>query len=558
MRCNKCGEEYKDNQAFCLKCGNPIHVVPDFNLIEAELANDIGAMMNEDDDKPTVNKMDDFEPMKTVNVPVEDISMGLKMVDIRRDKFDFDNEVNFSLEKEAAPRKTPASQNKPQPRKQPVNSKKRQQEKRMNTIKNLAIMFGGVIVLALLVATLIKITSCSGLNESSRFTEQYNIAEVHYNNGDKEKAISETKAAIEEAKSNSEKLKARRLLHSVYVKFDVMDEDYIDNLLKIVAFEEATSTEYDEYKEAILAYYHSSAMYDEFNSYMEKLEKGVLTDGMKAFLPQKPASVTVEDTKHYNEFLKVELTAGEGCKIYYTTDGTDPKASGSEAFEYIEPINVEAEGTYEIKAYAVDANGIKSELYKVKFIIEDVEVSGPVVTPNSGAKDDYEMIEVVVPEGSKVYYTCYVDNGIDENVSTDIEDPTATSKQYTEPIEIPYGDSEFRFVIVDAEGNLSNVTTRTYTFTLEYKVFRSDAKTKVKDKCIEEKALDEEGKTEEGVQYSFEYKEMAVIDNKMCYVIEVKAEGVEGAEYYSVNAYSAELNKLSVTDNGYEMTEEAE
>lgn len=553
MRCSKCGEEYKENQAFCLKCGNPIHVVPDFNLIEAELASNVGALMDDDDIDTKPNELEDYEPMKTVNVPVDDISMGLKMVDIRRERFSFDEDISISEHKESSQKKTENRPSRPQQSRTAVNNKKKQQQKRMNTIKNLLIMFGGVIVLALLVVALIQITKCSGLNESSKFAEQYNLAEVHYNNGEKEDAIKETKAAIESANSNSEKIKARRLLHSVYVKFDIMDEDYIDNLLKIVAYEEASSTDYDQYREAILEYYYSSANYTEFNKYLVELEKGVLTDNMKKYLPSTPVSSTVEDTKHYNQFLDVELTSDEGCVIYYTLDGTDPKAAGSTPFEYIEPIAIDTEGTYEIKAYAENTNGIKSEVYKVKFVIENVEMSGPEVTPSSGAKDDYDMIEVTVPEGSKVYYTYYVDDGISENVSTEIEDPTASSKQYTEPIEIPYGDSEFRFVIVDADGNLSSVTTRTYKLTLEYKVFRNDAKTKIKDKCIEEKALDEEGKTLEGVQYSFEYKEMAVIDNRMCYVIEVTAEGVEGAEYYSVNANTGDIHKLAKTSDGYEV-----
>ena len=92
MKCNKCGEEYKENQAFCLRCGNPIHVVPDFNLIEAELANDVGALMDDEINENSLKENDNSEPMKTVNVPVDDISMELKMVDINRGRFNFDDE----------------------------------------------------------------------------------------------------------------------------------------------------------------------------------------------------------------------------------------------------------------------------------------------------------------------------------------------------------------------------------------------------------------------------------------------------------------------------------
>ena len=51
MKCSKCGEECRENQAFCLRCGTPIQVVPDFNLIEAELANSVGKLMKEEKQK---------------------------------------------------------------------------------------------------------------------------------------------------------------------------------------------------------------------------------------------------------------------------------------------------------------------------------------------------------------------------------------------------------------------------------------------------------------------------------------------------------------------------
>ena len=47
MKCRKCGEECNENQAFCLRCGNPIEVIPDLNIIEEELANNVGELMDE-------------------------------------------------------------------------------------------------------------------------------------------------------------------------------------------------------------------------------------------------------------------------------------------------------------------------------------------------------------------------------------------------------------------------------------------------------------------------------------------------------------------------------
>ena len=66
MRCSKCGEECRDNQAFCIKCGNPIQVVPDFNLIEAELANNIGELLDEEK-----NNAEDSEEFVEEEVPAD-------------------------------------------------------------------------------------------------------------------------------------------------------------------------------------------------------------------------------------------------------------------------------------------------------------------------------------------------------------------------------------------------------------------------------------------------------------------------------------------------------
>ena len=86
MKCSKCGEEVQNNQGFCLKCGNPVQVDPDFNTIESELANSILTLLEdtEEDMSETSNveEVDDAEPMKTVDIPYDEINMELKLVNI--------------------------------------------------------------------------------------------------------------------------------------------------------------------------------------------------------------------------------------------------------------------------------------------------------------------------------------------------------------------------------------------------------------------------------------------------------------------------------------------
>ena len=64
----------------------------------------------------------------------------------------------------------------------------------------------------------------------------------------------------------------------------------------------------------------------------------------------------------------------------------------------------------------------------------------PVVTPTTGQYYEYTMIEIEVPEGYEAYYTF---NG--EVPEKDSED----SYKYTEPIDMPEGNTLFSAVLID-------------------------------------------------------------------------------------------------------------
>ena len=97
MKCSKCGAQCNDNLAFCLECGNPLQLMADFNLIEKELANSIGEFMDEMEEEKEQDIDFDGDNMKTIDVPVDEINMGLKVVDINRNMpksdIDIDDDV---------------------------------------------------------------------------------------------------------------------------------------------------------------------------------------------------------------------------------------------------------------------------------------------------------------------------------------------------------------------------------------------------------------------------------------------------------------------------------
>ena len=83
MKCSKCGAECIENLAFCFDCGNPLQLMAEFNLIEKELANSIGEFMDEIEHEE-IETFEEEDDMKTIDVPLDEINMELKIVDINR------------------------------------------------------------------------------------------------------------------------------------------------------------------------------------------------------------------------------------------------------------------------------------------------------------------------------------------------------------------------------------------------------------------------------------------------------------------------------------------
>ena len=82
-------------------------------------------------------------------------------------------------------------------------------------------------------------------------------------------------------------------------------------------------------------------------------------------------------------------------------------------------------------------------------------VDAPAVSPSTGQYDEPKEITIVVPDGYTAYYT------------TTGEEPTTASNKYTEPIDMPEGETLFKVILVNAKGRMSGVTTRNYVLETE-------------------------------------------------------------------------------------------
>lgn len=104
---------------------------------------------------------------------------------------------------------------------------------------------------------------------------------------------------------------------------------------------------------------------------------------------------------HYCDNL-ISISAVEGAKVYYTTDGTEPSTS---ATEYAEPFVVDAKGTTTVKAIAVAESYGESSVASAS-----VEIYGagyPVFSPEAATYDEIPL-EVSISSDTRkasIYYT---------------------------------------------------------------------------------------------------------------------------------------------------------
>ena len=230
MKCSKCGEEYKENQAFCLKCGNPIQVVPDFNLIEAELASNIGELMDSMEKEP--EKENPSEDMQ-INEP--DISnMELKLVDISRKAVEKSNNdvadgktkiignINQSVyETETEEEETEKKE------KLPASGGKKNRKKIPLIITAVIFILAAAIVAFIFIAKSVK-------NTATTYDEFYNNAKTAYEKMDTDTALDNAKHALGKADTDEEKKAVRQLIYSIQLLAGDNGEYYGENLEELI------------------------------------------------------------------------------------------------------------------------------------------------------------------------------------------------------------------------------------------------------------------------------------------------------------------------------------
>ena len=100
-------------------------------------------------------------------------------------------------------------------------------------------------------------------------------------------------------------------------------------------------------------------------------------------------------------------------------------------------------------------------------------IDAPELTPESGNYTKPCMVVAKAADGCSIFYT--VDNS----------SPTENSIPYKEPIQMPLGITNFKFIAVDDEGgNMSEVTMRSYTLMINAAISVGQASTILQDRML--------------------------------------------------------------------------
>lgn len=177
---------------------------------------------------------------------------------------------------------------------------------------------------------------------------------------------------------------------------------------------------------------------------------------LREYTPKTPTLSHLEG--RYNEAIDVTITIPEGQTVYYSVDGTDPSESGL-VYTVGTKIHV-PEGKMTVKAIGFTENGMPSEQITANYTViiptpaapkanyaSGVYKKAPKVSLRPGSEDKKENDMIVA-----IYYTL------------DGRQATTESTLYTEPIQLPIGDSRLRAIAVASNGKIS------YEMNVTYKV----------------------------------------------------------------------------------------
>lgn len=551
MKCSKCGEECSENQAFCLKCGNPIEVIPDLNIIEEELANNVGELMDEireeektkelfdkakhiygnagasydsqknREDELKVNYVDTLSGFKPIQLD-DEFEEEIKIADLQREHNKKNKHIDkgFTVDSAATYKKDKRKQ----------EEQAILEEKKLFKIRITCAIIAIFVIIIIAIVVIMWPTSKVG---TSSFKKHYDKGLSYYNAGNYTEAAKEYNVALNSTGNQKSMKKVLSSLLDVYKKIEGSDSDIIEVLKEMIKLE----PDKIDYYEELLELYDKNGMINEIDALIKSVEGTGIAAQLTGYSFTGPEFNY--ESGSYDQYLYISLSNSKGYKMYYTTDGSTPSASST---EYTEPFEIANEGDTVVKAISINEKGISSSVVEKKFTIALSSLVPPTVTPDSGKYDSVQQITVSVPAGMKAYYT------FDEGGAA----PTTSSDEYTGPIDMPSGKTLFSVILVNEQGVSSSVTQKLYELNVKRTYTYNQALDSLKTNMISRGLIaDSEGNTASGEKVEFSYVGVQVMKSEEYYVIKTTS-----GELYGVGTVNGLIKTVAVNEKGeYEIVD---
>ena len=437
MKCRYCGAAIPDGALQCSRCGNEVRIVPDYNPLDDMLTAHIrGSISEEDEGYEEYMSYVESDPQRNRGSAVQRNRAQrdgtgrttYDRVDVRRANTGRTNSGtagrNTGVNGKNSTNRTMTQEERERRRRR---AEKRREIKRRKRRRLIAIM---LIILAAIIGGSVFLyqNSYTGLTKKGYKA----ISKSEYDN-----AVSYFKKAVSK---NQKKAKAYSGLAQVY-----MNKGDSDSAEKVFTDAIESQPDNSDIYEACIQFYIDSEQQAQIPLLLDEASDDVVA-ALSQYVVKVPG-FSLDDSETYDDVQEVSLTAEKGNTIYYTTNGKAPTVDSK---KYSKPIQL-SEGKTTIKAIAVNSDGIPSmaetKKYKVELPVEDA----PAVSPSTGQYTTATKIQIKVPDGYEAYYTL------------DATDPTTASYQYTDPIDMPEGETIFKAILVNKKGKTSGITTRNYT-----------------------------------------------------------------------------------------------
>ena len=442
MRCTHCGAVIPDDQLVCPECGAEVQIVPDYNPLEDVLAREVKGSVEGATRPIQTNDIRRYRrDNRTKNVNATRVLSREEMDSLRQKR------RSGTAGASGGPRRSTGSM-----RRQPVDELRRQRENTSDMRRQRSQMRleaakrkrrNLLITLFLLLALIV--TGVYLVYQNS-YTSMINKGYRSIQSGDYTAAAEYFDRAVRKDESRPEAYSGHA---QIYVEQNDL-ESAEDVFLSAIETQPTNEALY----QAAIDFYMELEQPDKVSALLEDCEDKNVLSAVSDYVSSSP--VFTPEAGTYSEVQEVTITSETGGDIYYTTDGSDP--SEQTGTKYTEPVLLQTEGETEIRAIAVNENGIPSVIssstYTIEFPIEDA----PAVTPSTGQYTEPTQITITVPDGYTAYYT----------TDGSTPDPKSSSThKYTGPVDMP-DDTQMIFnaiLVNDQNGKATEVTTRNYITT---------------------------------------------------------------------------------------------